>query len=120
MANTKEERSDVIQQLIILDEHIYTVANLLVRQGRMEEAEKLNQLETLVSRRIDKLLGDAMLDWADGVSEVIDGLEEATQRIENCIEEIKREMEVAENVVKALGVIDEVLQLAAKLGLAII
>lgn len=85
----------------------------LIMQGKDAEAVKVRQATNRLTRRIDDLLAAMMRDWLGQAATLQDDLRRRNARLQGCIRDIQNKIEIAENVVKATGMLDEAAKLAA-------
>ena len=85
----------------------------LIMQGEDEEAEKVRRANKRLVRRIDALVAVMMRDWLGQSATLQADLRRRNARLQGCIRDVQKKLKVAENVVRATGLIDEAAKLAA-------
>lgn len=83
-------------------------------QGKPDEADKIKPGNTRLSGEIDTLIGQMMDEWLGDADRTVKELTAANAKLEAAAAEIKKQINVAENVVKALGLLDDVVAIAKK------
>lgn len=84
-------------------------------QGRTQEARRVEARAKKLSKHIDKLMAAAMDDWLGSATQLKLRLARSNNRIQYSLREIQKKKDVAANVVKIIGHLDDVIQLAADL-----
>ncbi len=91
------------------------LAELTLRfQGRPAEAENIREGNARLSTEIDILIGRMMEDWLGAADRATKDLATANARLEAAVADIKKQIEVAQNVVEVLGLLDDALAIAKK------
>ena len=83
-------------------------------QGKTDEAEKVWQENRRLSAEIDILIGQMMDEWLGNAERAIKGLAKINTKLEAAVAEIKKQMNVAQNVVKIIGLLDDAVAIAKK------
>ena len=83
-------------------------------QGKPDEAEKVWQENARLSAEIDILIGQMMDEWLGNAERAIKGLAKINTKLEAAVAEIKKQMNVAQNVVKIIGLLDDAVAIAKK------
>jgi hypothetical protein len=83
-------------------------------QGKIDEAEKVWQENSRLSTEIDILIGQMMDEWLGNAESAIMGLAKINTKLEKAVAEIKKQINVAGNVVKVIGLLDDALAIAKK------
>jgi uncharacterized protein YbbC (DUF1343 family) len=84
-------------------------------QGEMEEADKVARENRKLSSKVDKLIAQAMRQWQGSAVTVITEMKRSNRNLQVCVNSIRKKIKVAQNVVKALGHIDNAIEAAGKL-----
>ena len=85
-------------------------------KGMDDDAEKVKAKNTKLSEKVDNLLANIMQDWIDDTaSGVVEELKKINRKIQDTIRDVKKDIELAKNVVKALGYLDEAIKFATNL-----
>jgi hypothetical protein len=83
-------------------------------QGKPDEAEKVWQENSRLSAEIDILIGQMIDEWLGNAERTIKKLTAANAKLETAVAEIKKEINVAQNVVKIIGLLDDAVAIAKK------
>ena len=83
-------------------------------QGKPDQAEKLRPGNTRLSTEVDILIGQMMDDWLGSAGPTLKDLTAVNGKLAAAVAEIKKHINVAQNVVKALGLLDEAVAIAKK------
>jgi hypothetical protein len=111
----QDEREALIDSL---SEALGEANRLVVRlkfRGKKEEAGQAARKARELSGQIDRLLTSLMDDWLGRAAEIQVDLETATARLQAAIDEIGSEKDSATSFVTALSLLDDVINIAARL-----
>ena len=84
-------------------------------QGRDEEAEAIGNRREQLMRKIEAMLAQAMGDWLQASEGLVAAMADANRQVQAEIAEIKKGAKTAEQVVKAAGKLDQVIERATEL-----
>jgi hypothetical protein len=114
MAFEQTQKEKVIESLMA--EHRQgQIAEINLRlQGKPDEADKVWQENTRLAPEIDILIGQMMDEWLGNAERAIKGLAKINTKLEAAVAEIKKQMNVAQNVVKIIGLLDDAVAIAKK------
>lgn len=115
MSMNQEEKEKVLDRLSITKRNAHKLEIRLRFKGDEDRAAKVKARSERLSKKIDKLLAALMTDWMGSSKVTIKSLETLNEEILTVIEEIKDEIDVAKKVVKALGYLDDAINIATKL-----
>ncbi len=87
----------------------------LLLKGKNEEAKKVRKKTDELVAENKALIADLMKEWLGTVGEIEGNLQNINAGLKAVIQDIKKDIEIAENVVKAVGYIDDVTGIATKL-----
>ena len=118
MAFEQTEKEKVVDSLMAARRQGQITEITLRFQGRTDEAEKVWQGNRRLSTEIDILIGQMMDEWLSKAEQAIKGLAEANSKLETAVAEIKKQINIAENVVKVLGLLDDAVAIAKKVAAA--
>jgi len=118
MAFEQTQKEKVIESLIA--EHRQgQIAEINLRlQGKPDEAEKVWQNNSRLAAEIDILIGQLMDEWLGNAERAIKGLAKISAKLETAVAEIKKQINVAKNVVKIIGLLDDAVAIAKKVAAA--
>ena len=106
----------VTDRLRLIRDKFERLYSSLLRQKKIEEAEQIKSKTRELTKHIETLSGQVMDDWIEDAESVSDKLRKANDRILENIREIKKSEKVAENIVKLIGHLDKVLEIAIALA----
>lgn len=106
------EKENFIFCLLKVKENIYAASTALRFKKRYDDANKLKKQGKSLAVDIDDLLGAMMLEWTADILSTIAEIDAASLELKGHIENIKQGIEVAENTVRAIGIIDDILEIA--------
>lgn len=86
----------------------------LIIKGRDAEAAKVRRSTNRLVRRIDDLLAAMMDDWLGEAAALQDDMRRRNARLQASLRDIRKKLDIAKNVVKATGMLDDAAELAAK------
>lgn len=114
MAFEQTQKEKVIESLMA--EHRQgQIAEINLRlQAKTDEAEKIWQSNSRLSAEIDILIGQMMDEWIGNAERAIKGLAKISAKLEAAVAEIKKQIHVAQNVVKIIGLLDDAVAIAKK------
>jgi hypothetical protein len=75
------------------------------------EADSIHAKNQELSEAIDVLLGVELDNWASEAGPVKDGLDVARGKFDKAVADIKRRVEIAQNVIKVLGCLDDAIKI---------
>jgi hypothetical protein len=116
MAFEQTQKEKVIDSLMA--EHRQgQIAEINLRlQGKPDEADKVWQENTRLSAEIDILIGQVMDEWLGNAERAMKGLAKINTKLEAAVAEIKKQIHVAQNVVKIIGLLDDAVAIAKKVA----
>lgn len=91
----------------------------LLIQGKTADARKVRARTDKLSKEIRKLISAAKRSWRGRAEALERDIRSTNARLQRSIGRITRRIEVAQNVVKAVGFIDDAVKLAADLARAV-
>jgi hypothetical protein len=83
-------------------------------QNKPDEADKIWEGNARLSTEIDILIGRMMEEWTGRADTSIKRLTAANTKLEAAVADIKKQLEIAQNVVKVVGFLDEAVTIAKK------
>ena len=83
-------------------------------QGKPDEADKIKPGNTRLSGEIDTLIGQMMDEWLGNAGPTMKDLTAVNGKLAAAVADIKKQINVTQNVVKALGLLDEAVAVAKK------
>jgi hypothetical protein len=87
----------------------------LLLKGKNEEAEKIRKKTDELVLENKALIAALMKEWLGTVAEIEGNLQNINAGLKAVIQDIKGDIEIVQNVVKAVGYIDDAIGIATKL-----
>jgi hypothetical protein len=81
-------------------------------QGKPDDADKVQKKNKALSDQIDVLIGKLMDDWVATADPLVSRVRKGSAQVQAAINDIKQKVDVAQNVVKALGALDDAIAVA--------
>ena len=119
MAISNPDKQDVISRLLVINQKAHILATSLRFKGQDEEAEKVTQKAKELSEQIDHLLGQVMDEWLGQAESIRQEIQKANASLQASIRQIGNEVNILQNVVRAIGFIDDVIQIASRIAAAL-
>jgi len=116
MAFKPTDKEKVLESLMTAHRQGQITEINLRLQGKPDEAEKVWQENARLSAEIDILIGQMMDEWLGNAERTIKGLEKINTKLEAAVAEIKKQINVAQNVVKIIGLLDDAVAIAKKVA----
>jgi hypothetical protein len=114
MAFTPNEKEKFLSALIDTRSTGQTGEIRLRFQEKIAEAQQVKDACDRLTDEIDALTGQLMGEWLGNATKVIDDLNKRSTKIDNAVAAIKKKVKIAQNVVKLIGAIDDVVAIAKK------
>jgi hypothetical protein len=96
------------------------LAELSLRfQNKPDDANKIWEGNARLSTEIDILIGRMMDEWTGRADTAIKGLTAANTKLEAAVADIKKQIKIAQNVVKVVGFLDDAVAIAKKVLAAV-
>lgn len=112
---TKEDKESIVDNLLITKRKGHNLEIDLMFKGMETEAENIRTETNELSKKVDSLLADLMKDWIGSAKATIESTRKTNQNLQKAIRDIKKDVEVAKNIVKAVGYLDEAIVIAVNL-----
>jgi len=111
MPISMNKKQEIIQQLLASKTKAYQAeVKLLLKQKPSEAAEVKNHGKEL-SKRIDNLIAETMSNWLGNADKLISDVKLINKNVQRSIKDINNNVNVAGNVVKLVGFIDDVVEI---------
>lgn len=107
------EKQEIIQQLLAAKTKAYQAEIKLLLKRKPEEANEVKNHGKELSRKIDRLIAQAMSDWGVEAELIIADVKSTNRKIQRSISDINKDVNVARNVVKIVGFIDDVVEIVS-------
>ncbi len=108
-----EEKKLLLDELCSTYQATSHARMLCVEKGLKAEAKELKKNQRLLDVEIDELLVEMYSNWIGEANKIIIKMKKTNNDINTCINEIKSNIDVANNIVKFIGYLDQVINTAA-------
>lgn len=109
----QSEKEAIIDKLINTKRKGHSLEIDLCFKGMDDDAKTIKDKSSELSRKIDDLLANIMRGWVDNTTAgAEEELKKVNRKIQDTIRKIKKEIEIAKNIVKATGYLDEAIKIA--------
>lgn len=102
------KKQEIIQQLLASKTKAYLVEVKLLLKQKPNEASEVKNHGKELSRKIDNLIAETMSDWTGSADKLISDVKLINQKVQRSINDINKNVNVAGNIVKLVGFIDEI------------
>lgn len=120
MAMNKESKQEVIQRLLIGKQKAHILETSLRFKGEGEEADKVAQKANELSNQIDILLAQVLGDWLGQTDAIVQEVKIANSSLQQSIRKIRQGVKSAQNLVKAIGFLDDLIATATQIASTIV
>ncbi len=118
MATPQEKRKAIgILQSISWD--LQQVELSLRLKGQFDAAEKIWAANQRLATEIDVLIGQVIEQWSEEVPAITADLAKAESNVTDCTASIKQDFKNAQLIVRAVGLVDDLVELARKLAVVV-
>src|SRR5881398_1401495 len=114
MAFTESEKEKFLGSLMDMRRKGQSTEVNLRFQQQTVEADRVKEANKRLTDQIDAQVGDAMNQWLGSAANAMTELGKKSSGIDASIAAIKKKVKIAENVVKAVGFIDDAVAIAKK------
>lgn len=115
MAISKAKKEALVDSLMVTLAKTNRLEIVLRFQGEGKEATKVQARGKELSKQIDKLLAKIMLDWLGQAAALETSIKATNTKLQGAIRDIKKKIQVAQRVIKAIGHIDDVIDFGKRL-----
>lgn len=116
MAISQKSKLEIIQSLLVTKQKAHSLEISLRFKAMNDEADEVSQKAGELSQQIDTLLGQVIDDWFGQTGAILESIGKANSSLQRSIRQIQKGLSIARNLVKAVGYIDDVVSIAAKLS----
>ena len=110
------KKQEIIQQLLAAKTKAYQAEVKLLLKRKPEEANEVKTHGKELSRKIDRLISQTMSDWVLDAEIIIKDVKSTNKKIQRSINDIQNDVNVAKNVVKIVGFIDEIVEIVGAIA----
>jgi DNA integrity scanning protein DisA with diadenylate cyclase activity len=111
----KEDKELIVDKLLITKRKGHNLEIDLMFKEMEDDAKKVRRKTKNLSKKVDSLLSALMQDWIGSARLTIESINKTNENLQKTIRDIKRDVEVAKNIVKAIGYLDDAIMIAANL-----
>lgn len=108
---TQKSKTAIAQRLIVTIQNAKHAELTLIQKGEAQAAKKLEQKTKALTKQVDKLIQSAMKDWLNEADELATQVKSMNARIKTLRTKIANDIKRAENAVKLIGLVDDVISL---------
>ncbi len=112
---TSAEKNELLDQLSVCYNRTNYLKIVCEEAGSANEAAQLGRRKARLEIEIDGLLRDLLHDWIGDAKSLGATLEKSNGALDKCIKDIEGKIKTAQNIVKAIGYIDDAIKIAAEL-----
>jgi hypothetical protein len=116
MAFEQTQKEKAIESLMVSHRQGQIAETNLRLQGKPDEADKVSPNNARLAAEIDILIARMMDEWLGNAELTIKGLLKINANLEAAVAEIKKQIDVARNVVKIMGLIDDAVAIAKNIA----
>ena len=110
-----DDKNDLLDKLSVCLNRAHWARLTCEARGRSADAAKFDKRISRLQLEIDRLIQELLNDWTGSAAKLKDNLDAANAGLRDAIADIEQSVKTAQNVVKAIGYIDDVLAIAADL-----
>jgi hypothetical protein len=114
MAFESTDKEKVLESMMAAHRQGQLAEVSLRLQGKPDQAEKLRPGNTRLSTEVDILIGQMMDEWLGNAGPTMKDPTAVNGKLAAAVADIKKQINIAQNVVKALGLLDEAVAVAKK------
>lgn len=105
---TTDEKNKILDQVVIILNRTSLLQVLFEEDGDEHNAKKFRLRRNRLRVERDELLRELLQQWAGDAKQLTKKLRDNNKQIDKAIKEISKDIQKAQNVVKALGLVDDV------------
>ena len=112
--NDKPKKEEIIHSLqVTLQRSQNLELNLRFRNNK--NAQEIADKNKILSQQIDKLIVEAMQNWLVNAKKTTNNIKKINTDLQRAITNVRKQKKEAENIVKAIGLVDDVISIATSL-----
>ncbi len=115
---TENHKISVIQRALITKQKLVLLEFHLRTKGQDVDAQMCASKGVELQAEIDVMLGEAMDAWRARAETLVTGLGDINNKLQSSILQIKKNVATAQNLIKALELVDDAIALIRTLALA--
>src|SRR5262245_46785684 len=110
------DKQQLVEQLMEVRRQAQLAELNLRSQNQGPQADKVHDAIGPLTAKIDVLLGAMMRDWIGQADQAVGDLKGRADDLTKAVDQIKRQVQIAQTVVKVIGFIDQAVAIAAKVA----
>lgn len=110
-----EHKEDAIQNLLVTLQRSQNLELNLRFRNDIENVKEIAKKNKQLNKQIDKLIVEAMQEWLVDAQVITNKVKKANTNLQRAITNVKKKKKVAQNIVKAIGLVDDVLSIGKSL-----
>ena len=114
MSFSESEKEQLVSSLMDLRRESQRAELNLRFQKKEDAADKIKDANKALTRQIDRQLARLMEEWLGAAAQASADLQAANSGLEAAIGDIKNKIKIGQNVVKAVGFLDDAVAIAKK------
>ena len=111
MSIAMTKKQEIIQQLLASKTKAYQAEVKLLLKQQPSEANQVKSHGKELSRKIDNLIAQTMSEWIGNSDKIIGDVKQKNKKIQRCINDISKNVNLAGNIIKLIGFIDELVEI---------
>ncbi|MFZ3091163.1 MAG: hypothetical protein WA240_11145 [Nitrospirota bacterium] len=112
---TISEKNELLDNMSICYNRINYLKIISEEKNQPDMTAQLERRKNRLKIEIDGLLRDLYATWIGDAAQLENKLTNTNKELNSCIAEIEKDINFAQNIVKALGYVDDVIKVAADL-----
>jgi hypothetical protein len=112
---TSDDKLQVLESLTLLYDAVTQAETARRRIGHIEEADTIGHWADSLMEQIGELRSSILDDWMGAASKLVDQVEALTSKINDMIDDLKNDVQMADKMLAIAGYVDQAISIAAKL-----
>ena len=117
MAFSQDDKLELTQKLMVTRQEAGNLEMELRFSGKHAEADQARQRARDLQTQIDRLLGAVIDEWTEAASVNASEIDQANADVETTIAAVRQRTETAQDITRAIGLIDDVVAMAARIAI---
>ena len=110
------KKQEIIQLLLAAKSKAYLAEVKLLLKRKSDEANEVKTHGKELSRKIDRLIAQTMSDWLEDAEIIIKNVKSTNKKLQRSINDIQNDVNIAKNIVKIVGFIDEIVEIVGDIA----
>lgn len=112
---TISEKNELLDNMSICYNRINYLKIISEEKSQPDMTAQLERRKNRLKIEIDGLLQDLYASWIGDAAQIKTNITNTNKELNRCIAEIEKDINFAQNIIKALGYVDDVIKVAADL-----